>query len=91
MQRQEQDGGAAQAVPACPVCGGQHVLVALGTRLDRTNPWLIWHTTRTVIYTCLHCEAVVSIQESHSRRGARASGQPAPVAVIAALLQAGTR
>ncbi len=91
MQRQEQDGSAAQAAPACPACGEQHVLVALGTRLDRTNPWLIWHTTRTVIYTCLHCEAVVSAQEPHARRGTRSCERPEPVAVIAAPLQSGAR
>jgi phage terminase large subunit GpA-like protein len=89
MQRQEQDDGAAQAAPACPACGEQHVLVVLGTRRDRTNSWLIWHTTRTVIYMCLHCEAVVSIQETHARRGTHSPQQP--VAVIAAPLQAGTR
>lgn len=81
MQQRERDS-AEQAVSPCPVCGQHHSLVVLGTRLDRTNPWMIWHTTRTVIYACLHCEAIVSMQEPRGH-GARAAEQTAPVAVIA--------
>ncbi len=61
-------------VPLCPACAHRETLVMLGDRLDRLHPWLVWRTRRTFIYLCLHCEAIVALEEPQA--GASSAGPP---------------
>lgn len=76
-----------QVVPPCPACAHRDTLVVLGDRLDRPHPWLVWRTRRTFIYLCLHCEAVVALEEQRAARRphARERHPPAhPIIVVGA-------
>jgi hypothetical protein len=68
-----------QVVPPCPACAHRDTLVVLGDRLDRPHPWLVWRTRRTFIYLCLHCEAIVVLEEQRAGRGPRVGERRPPV------------
>ena len=65
-------------VPLCPACAHRETLVMLGDRLDRLHPWLVWRTRRTFIYLCLHCEAIVALEEPQAGRRRRSSERRPP-------------
>ena len=76
-----------QVVPLCPACAHRETLVMLGDRVDRGRPWFVWRTRRTFVYLCLHCEAVVALEEPQAGRGQRSSERPLsarPVIVMGA-------
>jgi hypothetical protein len=76
-----------QAAPSCPACARRETLVMLGDRVDRAHPWFVWRTRRAFIYLCLHCEAVVALEEPRTGRGQRSSERPPsarPVIVMGA-------
>lgn len=77
---------AAQSMLPCPACGRRDGLVVLGARQDHTHPWLVWRTTRTYIYTCLHCEAIVAMEEQRAGRSRRSAQSHAAVSVVATAL-----
>jgi hypothetical protein len=45
---------------SCPACGQRGALIALGTRYDHPHRWRPWVTTRTPLYLCERCAALVA-------------------------------
>ena len=82
------DATTLQVVPPCPTCAYRDTLVVLGDRMDRPHPWLVWRTRRTFIYLCLHCEAVVALEEQRAGRRPHA-GEYRPPAHPVIVLGAG--
>lgn len=55
--------GSMDTMYCCPACGQPHALIALGTRRDRPHRWRWWVTTRTYLYLCNDCDALVELAE----------------------------